>query len=244
VFASPDSAGCPVELHWDIAWRWPHGAAGVADLWASVRPRPFAGAPALALSPEWEVLYLAVHAARHRWAALKWLVDVHEICGRDAVDWHAAGALAERFGLADALALTLGAAAALLETSVPPAARSRPVPRKLAVFPAMPAAPDIWRDALSPAQLFRRPGARAAYLARVLLVPTLAERRLIRLPDALRGLYYALRPLRLAARWAREQRGELADCLTSARAPADHRASMRRFAREAAGPGRSGGVGA
>jgi hypothetical protein len=244
VFASPDAAGCPVELHWDIAWRWPHGAVGIADLWASARPRSFGGSPALAMSPEWEVLYLAVHAARHRWSALKWLVDVHEICARGAVDWARARERAARFGLADALDLTLGACAALLGTTIPAGARARPVPRWVALFPAMPAAPDIWREALSPARLFRHPAARVGYLARVLLVPTLAERRLIRLPRSLHGLYYALRPLRLLARWAEEKWLGLADCLTSPRPPADHRASMRRFAREAAGPIRSGEVSA
>jgi hypothetical protein len=205
VFVSPDSAGCPVELHWDIAWRWPHGAAGIADLWASARLRPFGGSPALALSPEWEVLYLAVHAARHRWSALKWLVDVHQICERGGLDWAGARALAERFGLGDALGLTLGACAALLGTPTPAGARAGSVLRGVDLFPAMPAnAPDIWGDALFPARLFG-PGARTAYLARVLLVPTLAERRLVRLPRPLHGLYYGLRPLRLAARWADEK---------------------------------------
>ena len=244
VFASPDAAGCPVELHWDIAWRWPHGAAGLADLWASARRQSFGGSPALALHPEWEVLYLAVHAARHRWSALKWLVDVHEICARGAVDWARARERAEPLGLADALDLTLGASTALLGTPIPPGAQVRPVPRWVPLFPAMPAAADIWRDALLPARLFCRPAARAAYLTRVLLVPTLAERRLIRLPPSLRGLYYALRPLRLLARWADEKRVGLAHCLTSPRPPADHRASMRRFARDAAGSTPSGEVSA
>jgi hypothetical protein len=126
---------------------------------------------------------------------------------------------------------------------MPAGARPRSVPRGLALFPAAPAPPDVWRDALFPARLFRG-AARLGYLARVLLVPTLAERRLIRVPAALRGLYYALRPLRLIARGAGDAARGLAHCLTSRRPPADDRASMRRFARGAAGPSRSGQVSA
>jgi hypothetical protein len=233
-----------VELHWDIAWRWPHGAAGLADLWADARPGSFGCRPALALGPEWELIYLAVHAARHRWSALKWLVDVHEICCRGGVDWAAARARAARFGLADALDTTLGMCAAVLGTAIPPGARTRSVPQGLALFPAAPAAPDIWRDALFPARLFHRNTARLGYLTRVLLVPTVADRRWLRVPRALRGLYYAVRPLRLIARGAGAAAQGLAHCLTSRRRPADDRASMRRFARGAAGPSRSGQVSA
>ena len=32
-------------------------------------------------------------------------------------------------------------------------------------------------------------------------MPTLGERRVVRLPDGLRALYYPLRPLRLGGRW-------------------------------------------
>jgi hypothetical protein len=105
-FASPEAAGCPVELHWGIAWRWPHSAPAIADLWADARPRPFRGAPALALGPEWELLYLAVHAARHRWESLKWLVDIHEVCRRGGLDWEKVRAKADRFGLTDVLEIS------------------------------------------------------------------------------------------------------------------------------------------
>ena len=50
----------------------------VGDLWAEARPQTCFGAPAFSLSPEWEVLYLCLHAADHDWQMLKWLVDIHE----------------------------------------------------------------------------------------------------------------------------------------------------------------------
>ena len=247
-FASPEAAGCPVELHWGIAWRWPHSAPAMADLWADARPRPFRGAPAHALGPEWDLLYLAVHAARHRWASLKWLVDIHEVCRRGGLDWEKLRAKAGRFGLTEVLEISLQASAALFDTPLLPSrAPARALPGWLDLFPATPDPLDIWRGALYPARLFARPSEKVRYLARVLLVPTLAERRLIRLPASLRALYYPLRPLRLGGRWGLDVAGGIGRrflcrflCrLTSSRDRADHLGSPRRLVRRGGGPTRS-----
>src|SRR5262249_15967007 len=77
----------PLELHWDIAWRWRRDCVATDDLWADARRQAVFGVEVQALSPEWEMLYLAVHAAHHRWQALKWLVDVHEACLARQVNW-------------------------------------------------------------------------------------------------------------------------------------------------------------
>ena len=242
-FASPEAAGCPVELHWGIAWRWPHSAPALADLWADARPRPFRGAPAFALGPEWELLYLAVHAARHRWESLKWLVDIHEVCRRGGLDWEKVRAKADRFGLTEVLEISLQASAALFDTPLPSSPPARALPGWLELFPATLDPLDIWQGALYPARLFARPSEKVRYLARVLLVPTLAERRLIRLPASLRALYYPLRPLRLGGRWGLDVVrgiGRRFPCrLTSSRDRADHRGSLRRLVRRGGGPTRS-----
>jgi hypothetical protein len=242
-FASPEAAGCPVELHWGIAWRWPHSAPAIADLWADARPRPFLGAPAHALGPEWELLYLAVHAARHRWESLKWLVDIHEVCRRGGLDWEKVWAKADRFGLTEVLQISLQASAALFDTPLPSSPPARALPGWLDLFPATPDALDIWQGALYPARLFARPSEKVGYLARVLLVPTLAERRLIRLPPRLRALYYPLRPLRLGGRWGLDVvRGIGRRCpgrLTSSRDRTDHLGSLGRLVRRGGGPTRS-----
>jgi len=238
-FTSNEAPGCPVELHWDIAWRWPHGADAIADLWRDARPRPFQDAPAHVLGPEWELLYLAVHAARHRWESLKWLVDIHEVCRRGELDWDKARAKAQRFGLRQVLEISLRASATLFETPLPASLPERALPGWLALFPSTPAPLDIWHGALYPARLFSRPSEKLRYLAGVLLVPTLAERRLIRLPARLRALYYPLRPLRLASRWGLDAARAARNHLTSSRSGADHRGPFRRRMRSAAGRVRS-----
>jgi hypothetical protein len=203
-FVSQELQACPIELHWDIAWRWPEDVPALADLWADARPGWFRGVAAWALGPEWHLLYLAVHAARHRWEALKWLVDVHEICARDGLDWVRVRDKAARFGLGDVLGITLGACRTLLGTPMPPEAPARTPPAWVHLFPSTTHPQDIWQGGLYPVRLFNRPSEKLRYLARVLLVPTLGERRLVRLPAGLGALYYALRPLRLGGRWGWE----------------------------------------
>lgn len=193
---------CLVELHWDIAWRWQGDGGAIEDLWAEASPTAFGGAPTYALSREWELLYLAVHAARHRWRGLKWLLDIHRECARGSIDWEKVGEKAARFGWREIMRLTLSACHTLLETPIPPQFSSRRLPAWLRLFPADPSPPDPLADALFASRLLRSPAEKLRYLLRVLLVPALAERRLFRLPPSLDVLYYALRPLRIGCKCA------------------------------------------
>jgi hypothetical protein len=193
----PASFRYVLELHWDIAWRWRADSEMVEHLWADARLGTVLGADAWASSPEWELLYLALHAARHRWSALKWLVDIHEICVRGGLDWAAVEYRARRFGLERALHLTLGACRTLLGTPLPPALARHAPPGRLRVLRAAPVTVGGWLETLSAVRLFSRPTDQLRYLGRLLLWPTLAEWSLVWLPSSLRFLYYGLRPLRL-----------------------------------------------
>ena len=201
---SPGSFPCALELHWGIAWRWPRARQATDDLWATARAARFRGARAQAPSPEWELIYLSVHAARHRWQGLKWLVDIHEVCSRERLDWDVLTQKAERFGWRDVLALTLGACDALLDTPIPPRVGVVTPPPWMRLFPASPVAPGR-DDTLFAARLFRPLGRKLGYLARVCFVPTLAERGLVSLPRLVFGLYFVLRPIRLLGRWIVDQ---------------------------------------
>jgi len=193
----PASFRYVLELHWDIAWRWRADSEMVEHLWADARLGTVLGADAWALSPEWELLYLAFHAARHRWSALKWLVDIHEMCVRGGLDWAGVEDRARRFGLERALHLTLGACRTLLGTPLPPALARHAAPGRLRVLRAAPVTIGGWQETLSAVWLFSQPVDKLRYLGRLLLRPTLAEWSLVRLPSSLRFLYYGLRPLRL-----------------------------------------------
>jgi hypothetical protein len=187
-----------LELHWDIAWRWRADAAMADEIWAEARPRAFGGIQVLGLSAEWELLYLAVHAARHHWQGLKWLVDIHEVCLRARFHWDTVTDKAQRFGLEQVLQITLSACETLFGTPVPPGSDGHQLPSWLSLFPSP--APPIgkWRRALLVRRLFRRPQDRFRYVARLLFKPTLGELELLRLPFWLRTAYYPLRLARLA----------------------------------------------
>ena len=193
-----------LELHWDIAWRWRTDTKATDDLWAEVHRKAFWGVEAYALSPEWQLLYLAVHAARHRFQALKWLVDLHEVCSKDNLDWDKVTEKATRFGWEEVLKVTLSVCHALFGTTLPARFTLRALPRWLSLFPASPAPPKAWDEALFATRLFRGPLGKLRYLTRLLFVPTLREHRLVRLPAPLAPLYYPLRPVRLGGRWSRE----------------------------------------
>lgn len=191
----------PLELHWDIAWRWRGDRRAVDDLWADARPATFHGARAYALSPEWQLIYLAVHAARHRWQALKWLVDIHELCATTAMDWARVDDTARRFGWRRLVAVTLTACDRLLGTRIPPGFALSRLPPWVTLFPATPPATAAWREALFPLHLVPGVSAKLAYLGRLVLQPTLAEHRLLRLPRGVSLLYSPLRLLRLGGKW-------------------------------------------
>ena len=197
LLSPPASFRYLLEVHWDIAWRWQADSRLLDHLWAEVRRATVLGIDAWTLSPEWELLYLALHAARHRWSALKWLVDIHEICVRGGIDWAGVEGRAQRFGLERALHLTLGACRALLGTPLPPTLEGHLPPRRLSVLLASPVKVGGWLETLAAVRLFSRPADRLRYLGRLLLRPTLAEWSLVRFPSRLRFLYYGLRPLRL-----------------------------------------------
>jgi hypothetical protein len=188
-----------VELHWDILWGAPFDGDATENLWAEARPKPFGGVPAYALSPEWQLLFLSVHVSRHQWRGLKWLVDIHELCSQGGIDWPKLGAKARRLRWEDMLRITLSACRILFSTPIPEEFSLPQLPPWVKLFPAAPA--PLWQSLLFPLRLLKRPSDKLRYLLRALFWPTLAERRLVRLPSSLGFLYYLLRPLRLGCKW-------------------------------------------
>jgi hypothetical protein len=196
-FRRGDHAAAPlVDLHWDIARRWRGDSKALDDLWAEASRTTFWGVGAYRLSPEWELLYLAAHAVRHRWRVLKWLVDIHDYASSQVVDWDRLAAKADNLGWGRALRLTLGLSRELFGTTIPETLALQ-APRW--VLAQRHGRDMAWKDALIPARVLDRRLDRLGYLLRLFLRPTILERRAARLPDT---LYYPLRPLRLAARWA------------------------------------------
>jgi hypothetical protein len=197
-----DGTAHVLDLHWGIAWGGSRDEVATTELWNAALDTLFHGIPARALSPEWEVLFLALHAARHRWQGLKWLVDVHEVCLRGGIDWGRVRVAAARFGWEEPLRITLVACHVLFGTPLTVGLDGEGLPPWLTLLADDPLAPGDWRDAVLPLRLLRPASQKVRYLFRLLLAPTMAEYRLVCLPFCLGPLYYLLRPLRLGAKYS------------------------------------------
>jgi hypothetical protein len=207
-----------VELHWGLLWGPRLDGGAVEDLWARARSVTAFGVTCLGLSPTWEFLYLCAHAARHRWRGLKWLVDIHELSSSPNIDWTEVKGKAAAFGWEEIVQVTLAACHALYGTRIPPPFVSRALPDWLRLFPSEEAVPGAVKDALVFARLLPRRSWKLRYLAGLVFVPTIAERRVVRLPSFLGRLYYLLRPVRLAVRWT----GRLLGTVSLRRGGANH----------------------
>jgi len=185
---------CPVELHWALVWGGPLEKELVQELWSEAQPKAFFGIPAYALSPAWEFLYLAVHAIRHGWTALKWFVDLEELYSRSALNWENVKDKAKRLGWEGVVESSLGACSALLGTPKQPDLQSR-VPHLPPEFSDSPL--QTCGEILFSSLLLKKPSQRFYFLGIRLFVPTPADGRFIHLPCFLSFMYYPLRVVRI-----------------------------------------------
>jgi hypothetical protein len=190
-----------LELHWKFLHNSSRNDEAITDLWAEVRPKAFFGVRAYTFTPEWEFLYLAMHATDHQWM-LKWLVDIHEISSFASVAWQMVMKKAEHLELDLVVRQTLTACSLLLGTPMPEGYSPTALPGKVRLFPAAPFPAATLQTALFPVHVLRRPLDKLRCLAKMLLIPCLTDRDFLRLPSSLSFLYYPLRPMRLTCKWS------------------------------------------
>ena len=192
-----------LELHWKLVQHSSRDSYAVQDLWAGSGSRAFFGVPAFSLTPEWEFLYLCIHATDHEWRSLKWLVDIHEIVSSGLIDWQSVMKKAEEFEVGLAVRQTLAVCSRLLGTTLPAFYSSSSLPEGVRLFPYLrvPAGDAQNAFALRHLRLLERPLDKLRYFATVVFAPQLTDRDFLRLPPSLGFLYYPMRPLRLAWKW-------------------------------------------
>jgi hypothetical protein len=189
-----------LELHSALLWGGGLERELLEEIWSAAVPKSFFGVPALALSAEWEFLYLAVHAAQEGMASFKWVADLDRLCRRPTVDWKKANDKAMSLGWEEAVRSSLAVCGSLFETPVDPVfGLTVPPQRSGAPLPAL--REKLTHDLFN-FRLLKTPRRKIRFLAHRLLVPTPAECNLLSLPASLFFLYYALRPLRVAYRTA------------------------------------------
>jgi hypothetical protein len=188
-----------IELHWGVLWGGKAEESVTDQLWADAQPATVFGSPAYALSPEWHILFLAAHAARHQWQGLKWLVDLHELYSAHDIDWEKLTGKAKQLGWQELLRISFLSCHSLFDTPIPKKYLLGELPSWVKLFPD--SAPANLSGAFFATRFLTRTSDKLRYVARVLLVPTLAEWRLVQLPAFVSYLYYPLRPLRLMCKW-------------------------------------------
>ena len=125
-----------LELHWAILWNSKLDQKALDDLWSEARPEVIFGAPAVRMSPEWEFLLLATHAARNQWEGLKWLADIHDMCSTCAIDWTKVMKKAQDFGWVTIVQTTFIACNVLFDTTIPAEIPRFERPPWLVLFPS------------------------------------------------------------------------------------------------------------
>lgn len=186
-----------IELHWQLMQHSSRSSDAVTDLWAEARPTHSCGAPGYAFSPEWEFLYLALHAADHGWQGLKWLVDLHQLCQFRPPDWHRLAEKANQFDLDLVVGQTLATCSLLLGTPLSTGYASVSLPAKARLFPLTPLPAGAPGAAFLHLTLLQRPWDKLRCAANIVFIPKPADQDFVHLPAALRFLYYPMRVLRL-----------------------------------------------
>ncbi|HEY7879160.1 MAG TPA: nucleotidyltransferase family protein, partial [Gemmatimonadaceae bacterium] len=202
-------AGVSLELHWALAragWgalrdeRWP---------WRHARHVRLLGRDVTALSAEPLLVYLCAHASKHLWANIRWVCDVTAVVHSEPqLDWDVAASLARRTGADRMLALGLELARGLLglaaDTGLAPADGSVRVLARAVCE-------GLWidkrrsiRDVVAfQCRVRSRPTDVIAYCLNLATAPQPTDLDAVVLPRGLRALYYLLRPIRLARKYAR-----------------------------------------
>lgn len=200
--------GFMVELQWRAN---PDVAVPSLDpqWWESAQTIRFEGVDVRVLEPGEQMLALLVHGTKHLWASLDWLVDISELARSGAIPWDEVMRLAREHRATRRAALGLHLARELLGAPLPPSVLDFVAAADIEAIatPLLPAllAPEhrpltISRALRTQLALLDSTGQRAAWLlGRVR--PTPGDWQWLRLPPRLFFLYWAVRPVRLAAKY-------------------------------------------
>ena len=211
----PDRASPAVEIHWDILPRYYSIPLDLRSLWKRRSSFLIAGRKMPCFAPEDLFLILCLHAWKHQYERLVWLVDLAMMAERNSgFDWGRLAEQAGRWRIQRIWSLSFSLLKELLDvrsvckadapSSSPPLRRAASYVRERALHRAEGEKPpkreevpyclltrECWRDRLH-------------YLLRLVWVwvtPTRHEWSSIPLTDRFFFLYYLVRPIRLAGRY-------------------------------------------
>jgi hypothetical protein len=203
-----------IELHQAFTLKFPIGELDLDVMLRDLRPVPLAGLQVPTFAPEDLLLVLCFHGGRHLWERLAWLADITELIRVQELDWDYLFARAARFRSTRVLLLGLALSQELLDASLPPRVAARVQADRTALKLATEVRARLFgpddRHSFSlglPFHLFQLRAmdqlrGKVNYVYRSIVVPAPEDWRAVALPDPLFPLYYAIRPVRLAAAYA------------------------------------------
>ena len=221
---SEPEARAHMEAGWDRGFRSPEGDLTV-ELCTGMTPRYFGarlapdamvaatrevavgGGRVRVPGPEVLLVLLCAHGMKHRWDRLVWVADVARLLGRDDLSWTEVARHSRTAGALRMTAVGIHLAAGLLGVRVPeaalPAFRLTPIVARLVercrdVLAGAEGGAHSWGEVrlhLAARECFRD---RLRYVALAVFTPGVGDWRWVRLPSACFGLYWGVRPLRLA----------------------------------------------
>jgi hypothetical protein len=208
------SADCPLrvergnfpyllELHWTMVQHSSKDQEATNDCWQDATARTKFDSEIFQMSPEWEFLYLACHAASHKWQTLKWIADINDCCLIKPINWASVAQKAERLGLGFTVESTLAVCAYLYGLSIPPEFSSASLPPGVRLFPDSLSLDVAWKAPLFNRRLLKSPLEKFYWYMEMIFIARPADEMAFHLPDSFDFLYFVLRPLRLVFKYAR-----------------------------------------
>lgn len=204
-----------IEVHWRTGPRFANASLPAEDLIAAALRTTLMGRPVDGLSPRDTYLVVCVHAAHHRWDQLEHVVTVGRLIrGGTIVDWRGLLDRAAAYGCRRRCLIGAALARRLTGVSLPAeldsAVDEDPVAVELAheaeqhLFDVRVPAPSggvralVWQS-----RALDSHAAAVRHLVDRAITPGVRDWEWLELPPGLGGLYYAVRPVRMAVQYAR-----------------------------------------
>jgi hypothetical protein len=197
-----------IEIKWRILPRFYSIGFEIDNFFARAVAVNLAGQPLRTLCSQDLMLVLCVHAAKHAWMQLSWLLDIAHLARSSGLDWDALQAQAAKLGIARIMSVSFLLAHRLLGAPIPAqlkaeddsaanALAERVLGQIVADTDFDPESVGYFRLMM---ELRERRADQASFLWRLWATPGAGEWSAVRLPAPLFPLYRAVRMCRMAGR--------------------------------------------